>query len=91
MQILLKDGRISTEVVTKISNWGNLFPNTLLLITAKWNSLVVQWLGLCAVTAEGAGLTPGWGTKIPQAAQLGEKKKNIYIYIYIYIYGITAK
>ena len=27
------------------------------------NSLVVQWLGLCAFTAEGVGLIPGWGTK----------------------------
>ena len=31
------------------------------------NSLAVQWLGLCAFTAEGAGSFPGQGTKIPQA------------------------
>ena len=30
------------------------------------NSLAVQWLGLCAFTAEGPGLIPGWGIKIPQ-------------------------
>ena len=24
----------------------------------------------------GPGSTPGWGTKIPQAAQCGQKKKN---------------
>ena len=30
-------------------------------------SLVVQWLGLCTFTTEGAGLIPGQGTKIPQA------------------------
>ena len=33
------------------------------------NSLVVQWLGLCASIAGGAGLIPGRGTKIPQAMQ----------------------
>ena len=26
------------------------------------NSLEVQWLELCAVTAEGTGSIPGWGT-----------------------------
>ena len=31
------------------------------------NSLVVQWLGLSAFTAEGPGSIPGPGTKIPQA------------------------
>ena len=45
---------------------------------------MVQWLGLCALTAEGPGSIPGWGTKIPQAAWCGKKKnknknnKNIY-------------
>ena len=40
------------------------------------HKLVVQWLGLHAFTAEGVGLAPGWGTKIPQAAQCGQKKKK---------------
>ena len=31
------------------------------------NSLVLQWLGLCALTAEGLGSVSGHGTKIPQA------------------------
>ena len=31
------------------------------------NSLGVQWLGLCAFTAEAAGLMSGWKTNIPQA------------------------
>ena len=31
------------------------------------NSLVVQWLGLCTLTAKSPGSIPGWGTKIPQA------------------------
>ena len=52
------------------------------------NSLVVQWLGLHAFTAEGVGLIPGWGTKIPQAAWCGQrkKKKKKYIYAYTHIY-----
>ena len=35
-------------------------------------SLAVQWLTLHASTAQGTGLTSGWGTKIPHAAQCGE-------------------
>ena len=37
-------------------------------MTIPGASLVVKWLGLCASTAEGTGLTPGWETKILQAA-----------------------
>ena len=37
---------------------------------------MVQWLRLSAFTAVGLGSTPGWGTKIPQAAWHGQKKKN---------------
>ena len=33
------------------------------------NSLVVQWLALCAFTAVGLGLIPDWGTNIVQAMQ----------------------
>ena len=40
------------------------------------NSLVVQWLRLCAFTVEGLGSIPGWGTKILQDTQHGQKKKN---------------
>ena len=40
------------------------------------SSLEVQWLGLCAPTAGGMGSIPGHGTKIPQAAWRGQKKKN---------------
>ena len=43
------------------------------------NSLAVQWLGLCAFTARGLGSIPGWGTKIPQAMQRSQKKKNIFL------------
>ena len=45
-------------------------------ISGVRNSLAVQWLGLCAFTAEGAGSTPGRGTKIPEAMQRGQKKKT---------------
>ena len=38
----------------------------------KRNSLVVQWLGLCALTAKGLGSISSQGTKIPQTAQCGE-------------------
>ena len=41
------------------------------------NSLVVQWLGLGAFTAEGPGLIPGQGTKISQVTQHGQKKKKM--------------
>ena len=40
----------------------------------KGNSLVVQWLGLCAFTAKGLGSIPGQGTKMPEAAWHGQKK-----------------
>ena len=33
------------------------------------NFLAVQWLRLCAFTAEGTGSIPGQGTKLLQAAQ----------------------
>ena len=40
------------------------------------HSLVVQWLGLGAFTAEGLCLIPGWGTKIPQAEWPKKRKKE---------------
>ena len=44
------------------------------------NSLVVQWLGLCAFTAEGLGSIPDRGTKIPQAAWCSQKIIHIALY-----------
>ena len=38
--------------------------------------LAVQWLRLLASTTGGAGSIPGWGTKIPHAAQCGQKEKK---------------
>ena len=40
------------------------------------NSLVVLWLGFWAFTAEGPDSIPSQGTKIPQAALCGQKKKK---------------
>ena len=40
------------------------------------NSLVIHWLGLYASTARDMGLTSGWGTQTPYAAQTVKKKKN---------------
>ena len=43
-------------------------------MNSQGNSLAVQWLGLCALTAEGLGSIPGRGTKTPQATWRGQKK-----------------
>ena len=37
---------------------------------------MIQWLGLSALTAEGVGSIPGWGTKSSQAEQCGRKQIN---------------
>ena len=42
------------------------------------SSLAIQWLGLCAFTAEGPGLISGQGTRILHATRRGQiKKKNL--------------
>ena len=46
------------------------------LIIRLASSLAVQQLGLHALTVEDLGSIPGWGTKIPQAIQSSQKKKN---------------
>ena len=66
-------------------------PNPNLLLTVKhtghtWdselfksvygNSPAIQQLGLLLLTAEGLGLIPGRGTKIPQASGRGQIKKT---------------
>ena len=55
--------------------WGKLLFRNIL----SGNSLVVQWLGLCAFTAVGPGLIPGRGTEIPQATRNGQKEKKKFI------------
>ena len=37
---------------------------------------MIQWLGLLTVTVEGLGSIPGWGTKIPQAMPMQQKKEK---------------
>ena len=36
-------------------------------------SLEVKWIKTCASNAGGAGLTPGWKTKIPHDVRHGQK------------------
>ena len=38
---------------------------------------MVQWLGLCAFTAEGTSSAPGQGTKILHASTTQQKKKSL--------------
>ena len=47
--------------------------------TFKGSSLEVQWLGLCAFTAEGTGSIPSLGTNILQAEGHGQKKKKSFM------------
>ena len=55
------------------SQQSSLLPQVSSLNPTVGNSLAVQWLGLCAFTAEGLGSIPGEGTKIPQATWCGQK------------------
>ena len=41
------------------------------------NFLMVQWLELCAFTAEGLGSIPGQGAEISQAVWCSRKKKKL--------------
>ena len=46
--------------------------------TKIWgNSLAVQWLGLCAFTAESPGSITGWGAKIPTSHVAWPKEKTV--------------
>ena len=45
------------------------------LSSLEGTSLPVQWLGLRASTAGGAGSIPGRGTRMPHAVQHGQRKK----------------
>ena len=51
------------------------------------NPLVVQRLGLHALTDKGPGSIPGWGTKIPQAVQHSQKNNNKINYRQLQIAG----
>ena len=67
---MLKENEIKLSfligIVSQIIWW-------ILFKPVSGHSLAVQWLGLCDLTAEGPGSIPGQGTKIPQAAQRGQK------------------
>ena len=52
---------------TTSANWEAHVVLHSILIEGLGNSLVIQWLGPCAFTADGPGLIPGRGTKIPLA------------------------
>lgn len=41
-----------------------------------WTFLAVQWLRLCSSTAEGVGMIPGQGTKVPHAVQPAKKREK---------------
>ena len=43
-------------------------------------SLEAQWLGVHALTAEGLGSIPSWGTKIPQATWCSQKQNFFFFY-----------
>ena len=51
------------------------------IASKKWDSLdiIIYWEfpgGPVVRTPKGVGSIPGWGTKIPKAAQCGQKKSN---------------
>ena len=51
------------------------------------NSLVVQWLGFCAFTAEGPSSIPSQETKIPQVLRYGTQKKCYHLWTFILQFG----
>ena len=50
--------------------------------------MVVQWLGLCALTVENLGWIASQGTKIPQTSRCG-KNKNKYNYLHMTVHRST--
>ena len=55
------------------------------------NSLAVQWLGLCALTAEGKGpgsvlvSVPGWRINIPKLHGIAKKKIINYSFPFLHL------
>ena len=66
--ILINDshGKMMTVEISRLSNEAAIEKEV-------GNSLVVQRLGLGALTAEGPDSIRGWGTKILQSVQCGKK------------------
>jgi len=55
-----------------------IFHKATVIKTVLDNSLMVQWIGLHAVTAKGTDLIPGWGAKILQAKECSQKKTKVW-------------
>ena len=66
---LLTEGSLNLELRTICAVIYHTGKQTKVQVVLKCskirNSLEVQWLRLCDVTAERPGSVPGWGTKIP--------------------------
>ena len=80
------------EMVIKLKN-GHKAKENVMFLNLNWkrdefgNSLVVQWLELC-FHCQLQGLSPGWGTEIPQAVRCGQKIKRIYAFMFPYIFQL---
>ena len=66
----------------KLPLLGCLFVFLTFKMANSGNSLVVQWLGLGALTARGPGSIPSWGVKILQAVRLGQKKLELKLKVF---------
>ena len=60
------------KVEHKKAIWETSKEDSLFRIKDLKNSLVVQWLGICAFTGKSAGSVPDWGTEILQVKQRGK-------------------
>ena len=58
----------------------------MMMIATVGNSLVVQWLGLCTLTAKDRGSIPGPGTNFPQATRHDQNKTKIATIIEILLF-----
>ena len=58
------------------ATWRNLGDTALGVESRLRKTPCLQWLRLHAPSAEGTGSIPGQGTKIPRAAQWGQKRKR---------------
>ena len=78
---------VAFKEITEPSPWGScgyqvqaailgFTAAALYLLNILRNSLVVQWLGLCASSAGGKDLIPGWGSNIPQACAAWPNKQT---------------
>ena len=66
-------GEVGPDLGKYFEDWG-------VKICLQGSSLIVQWLRLHAVQAEGVGSVSDQGTKIPHAVQLGKKQTKRYFF-----------